>query len=293
MNNLLELKEQIIKSINQERLSDVLPYVLEFSEKTGRESLRDLCIKELYGYQQIEPIPDYRKIPVTFFDASGEEIRRHPKGSTLPINEVFRQELYPYNGAIDDFEDLTIERGVSTIITLSKPFSLTIKGKSYEAHSFRYFAKDIKPNIRKLKQLLLGAINEEIIEKPTLGAEVFDFLHPKVTEVSSLLFLGGHFRQAVLDATIELVNHVKKISGLKDLDNTPLMQRAFSIKDPVLELSSNKDIQLGFMWLFSGAVMTMRNVNAHRLDPSLKKEECIEQLYFISHLFKALDKIEK
>ena len=50
-------------------------------------------------------------------------------------------------------------------------------------------------------------------------------LHPRVQEVSGALYRDGHYRQAILDAYIALGEHVRKASGLGELDNTPLMSR--------------------------------------------------------------------
>ena len=56
-------------------------------------------------------------------------------------------------------------------------------------------------------------------------------------------------------------------SGL-DIDGVPLMQRAFSPNKPILKFNdlsdqSDRDEQMGFMSLFSGAVSGLRNPRAH------------------------------
>ncbi|MBF1445523.1 MAG: TIGR02391 family protein, partial [Prevotella nigrescens] len=106
----------------------------------------------------------------------------------------------------------------------------------------------------------------------------------------SKLFIDGYYRQAVLDATIGLVNRVKQKSQCYELDNTPLMQNVFSPNKPILKISKSKDIQQGIMWLFSGAIMAFRNAHAHKLNCQITKNECLEQLHFISYLHRILDK---
>jgi len=113
-------------------------------------------------------------------------------------------------------------------------------------------------------------------------------LHSRVIEVASQLFSDGHYRQAVLDTYIALVEQVKLKSGLP-LDNTPLMQQAFSPDKPRLQVSADKDEQLGFMWLFSGAVMAIRNPKAHRLMQQQDPQRTLEWLCFASALFCVLD----
>jgi uncharacterized protein (TIGR02391 family) len=113
-------------------------------------------------------------------------------------------------------------------------------------------------------------------------------LHPRVTEVAGQLFSNGHYRQAILDTYIALVEGVRRKSELA-LDNTPLMQQAFSPERPRLRVSSDKDEQLGFMWLFSGAVMAIRNPKAHRLLEQADPGRTLEWLCFASVLFRTLD----
>jgi uncharacterized protein (TIGR02391 family) len=117
--------------------------------------------------------------------------------------------------------------------------------------------------------------------------------HPKVKEIADPLFKNGHFRQAILDVYIALVDAVKKKSECHNLDNSPLMQRAFSQNNPILKVSEDKDEQLGFMWLFSGAVMAIRNPKAHRLIEQTDSDRTLEWLAFASVLFRVLDESKK
>ncbi|SRR6266540_609756 len=113
-------------------------------------------------------------------------------------------------------------------------------------------------------------------------------LHPRVIAVSGELYRQGYYRQAILDSYIALVEEVKRRTGLA-ADNTPLMQTAFSVKNPRLVVGDDDDEQLGFMWLFSGAVMGIRNPKAHRLVPQNDPQRALEWLAFASVLFRVLD----
>lgn len=97
-------------------------------------------------------------------------------------------------------------------------------------------------------------------------------MHEDIIKTSSKLFIDGYYRQAVLDATIGLVNRVKQKSQCYELDNTPLMQNVFSPNKPILKISKSKDIQQGIMWLFSGAIMAFRNAHAHKLNCQITKK---------------------
>lgn len=116
-------------------------------------------------------------------------------------------------------------------------------------------------------------------------------LHPEVKRVAGPLVADGHYRQALLDVYIALVEAVKTKTGRNDLDGVPLMQQVFSVNAPNLRLSPDRDEQLGYMWLFSGAVMAIRNPRAHKLTAHPTSEETLEWLAFASALFRILDSV--
>ena len=294
MTKLNDFKSKVIADINNKNLSEVLPNVIDFAENTKNTKLRQLCIDELYGYEANVELPEYRNIPVDFYDKYGGKITRYPKGSIISISEAMQKEYYPYRGPIEALENLTIESGVRSFTALKEPFRININDKSFEAHSFEHIPRQIKYCILRLKKIINQLVNiggnQELLENDDSHLKS---LHKNIVATSFDLFSSGHYRQAVLDATIELVNIVKQKSLLEDLDNTPLIQKAFSPNNPILEISKNKDLQLGFMWLFSGAVMTFRNANAHSLNQNMTKNECIEQLNFLSYLHRVLDETKK
>lgn len=119
-------------------------------------------------------------------------------------------------------------------------------------------------------------------------------LHPKIIEAARELMDDGYYRQAISQTYVSLVSSVKEKSGRLDLDNSPLMQQVFSKNDPLLRCSSDPDEQLGFMWLFSGAVMAIRNPRAHKMSDETDKnvDRALEWLAFASALFRILDDAE-
>lgn len=113
-------------------------------------------------------------------------------------------------------------------------------------------------------------------------------MHSKVLSTAQKLFQDGHFRSAVLDTYVALNNEVQQKSGLP-ADGSALMQKALSKDAPVLKVAGGKDLQLGAMWLFSGAMMWVRNVLAHNHAAHPTEQEALEWLHFASALFKILD----
>ncbi|OME71499.1 TIGR02391 family protein [Paenibacillus odorifer] len=148
-------------------------------------------------------------------------------------------------------------------------------------------------------EALTPAPQAPVIEEPTPVAaqpSKLDGMHPRVLGVAQKLFQDGHYRSAVLDTYVALDNDVRRKSRLLH-DGTELMQKAFTINNKkgtneratVLKVAGGDDPQQGAMWLFSGAVMGVRNVLAHDHSIHPSEQEALEQLYFASMLFRRLD----
>ncbi|WP_315322925.1 TIGR02391 family protein [Segatella oulorum] len=290
MKDFNSIKNQILKELNSKKLSDVLPSIIDFAQRAGNIMLKQLCVNELYGYDADVELPEYRKIPVILYDKDGGEFRYYSKGNVIPLSEINKREYYPYRGTIENLENMVISSNIRRFIVLRNPFKVSINGTVFVAHSFEYFSHEIKPCILKAKKKINIAIdnidNVETFQKD----KSLITLHKDIIKTSYNLFIDGYYRQAVLDATIGLVSRVKQKSQCYELDNTPLMQNVFSPNKSILKISKSKDIQQGFMWLFSGVIMAFRNAHAHKLNGQITKDECLEQLYFINYLHRILDK---
>jgi uncharacterized protein (TIGR02391 family) len=122
-------------------------------------------------------------------------------------------------------------------------------------------------------------------------------LHPRIANVCADLYRNGHYRNAVLDASVALVNFVKERSLCHDLDGAPLMRTVFSKNGPVLafnDLNDQTDLdhQEGMMHLFEGAVLALRNPRAHAL-PDDSPEDALEYIALLSLLAKYLERARR
>jgi uncharacterized protein (TIGR02391 family) len=122
-------------------------------------------------------------------------------------------------------------------------------------------------------------------------------IHPQIAKVSKKLFQDRHFAPAIFEAFKKVNNLVKSKSNRKDLDGKSLMQTVFSPNNPTLcfnELStqSEKDEQEGFMYLFTGAILGVRNPKAHENIVQRDVHRTIEYLVLASLLCKRLDEAE-
>ncbi len=106
---------------------------------------------------------------------------------------------------------------------------------------------------------------------PPAKLDFWSDIHPTITGVARPRFDNGHFADAVEAALKEvncaIKNHVRKKTG-EELDGAALMQRAFSLKAPLIVLAdlsteTGRNIQLGYLQIYSGAMTGIRNPKAH------------------------------
>lgn len=159
----------------------------------------------------------------------------------------------------------------------------------------RGFAAGI-PQTVTLLEGLIADLEERLAEQtqdPTarVRAAFRDLdLHPRIGAVAADLYRDGHYRNAVLDAAVALVNFVKEKSRRHDLDGAALMRTVFSRNNPLLAFNdladqSQQDEQEGLMHLFEGAVLAYRNPRAHDLVAD-SAEYALESIAFLSMLAK-------
>ena len=151
-------------------------------------------------------------------------------------------------------------------------------------------------NLQTIIDLFLEKLDDEG-QSPTIKVNhAFESLnlHPDIARACSDLFMDGHYAEAVENGCKALDLLVKLRSLRADPSGTELMQLVFSPKSPILKFSSQtndseRSEQQGMMFLFSGAMLAIRNPRAHGL---LKDhpESAIEYLSFLSMLAKSLDR---
>ncbi len=127
-------------------------------------------------------------------------------------------------------------------------------------------------------------------------ASAWSLLHPRVQAVAGERFRTGHYADAVEAAFKELNNEVRTIAksrGAPELDGAQLMHTAFSPKAPVIVLGdlstqTGRDMQQGFMEIFAGGMLAIRNPKAHD-NVVISPERAIHLLFVASTLWYTLD----
>ena len=167
--------------------------------------------------------------------------------------------------------------------------------------------------IKWTKNDVIKKVHEALTEKDNVQRTgnlelIFDSLqlHEKVVESSKSCFITGNYREAILNAFINLIDYVKEITGL-DIDGDDLMNHVFSFnydkerrrvtKHPILCISgmknrTDRDEQQGFMYLCKGAAIGIRNPKAHALIPQSNPFHTLEYLAFASLLMRRVEKAE-
>jgi uncharacterized protein (TIGR02391 family) len=134
------------------------------------------------------------------------------------------------------------------------------------------------------------------LPSPSEGAGVASIYSKTITEseiesVSRDLFASGHYSLAVQEAYKAVEKYVQQKSTLLGLSGTQLMQQVFSTTSPKLywtkrKTASEQDEQKGYLQLYAGAMLGIRNPVTHEFgwvdDPLLS----LELILFAQHLLR-------
>lgn len=128
------------------------------------------------------------------------------------------------------------------------------------------------------------------------SSSIWDNIHPQIISIAKGRFDDGHYADAVEAAFKEINTRVKKIYRDRtsvEKDGAKLMQAAFSIQNPITRLGDTStetgaNIQQGYMEMFVGAMIGIRNPQAHN-NLLVSKDKAIRKLHFASMLMYKID----
>lgn len=282
---------RILELAKKEKLSTIMPELIHFATEIKNEDLKQWLLLEYNGYygdneasNDSTTVPEYRQVPGQFFDFYNNPlIIENPKLSFINLLKL--------RNTVGELENFTKNK----FYQISDPElnNIILRNLKVKVNYFSFNGSSVIPILDNIRSQLLSKLLNLKVPTTFLNetSENVSF-HPLIEKVAGKLFKDGHYRNAILDTYIELVDAVKTKSGKYDLDGTSLMQTVFSPKNPILRVSKNFDEQQGFMWMFSGAVMAIRNSHAHKVIKPETRQETIEWLGFASVLLKLLDKAE-
>jgi uncharacterized protein (TIGR02391 family) len=208
------------------------------------------------------------------------------------INATLR-EIYGVNSV--EYEEYSVETFKPTFSVWYSGMDTSLRGN---IETVRGKVGSSVSKLKTLIEILEEQIDQSVDDGPSKAIRAYNGLdlHPEISRASSILYLDGHYANAV-EASVKALNGLVRLRSGLEHDGTTLMERAFSPSNPALkfndlESQSDKDEQKGFMYLFSGAVSGLRNPRAHGFiqdDP----ERALEFIAFVSLLAKLLDEAKQ
>lgn len=123
-------------------------------------------------------------------------------------------------------------------------------------------------------------------------SDTWSNIHGVIQGVAKSRFDSGHYADAVEAAFKEINSRVKEVVRQRTgdtYDGAALMNYAFSVKKPViiledLETEDGRNIQNGYMQMFAGAMIAIRNPKAHS-NVEIEREEAVPLIQLASLLF--------
>ena len=120
-------------------------------------------------------------------------------------------------------------------------------------------------------------------------------IHPEIMAVSQKLFDDGHYPQATFEAYKFIDKEVHRLSYVNE-SGYKLMMLAFNETSPKIKLTnlentSEIDEQMGYKFIFAGAVMAIRNPRGHEYSYSETVVQCLDHLSLASLLKRKLDNL--
>ena len=158
--------------------------------------------------------------------------------------------------------------------------------KSTEA-LIRKEADTIMVELEKLHRRMLLQKNEEF----------WLYIHPMIIQVVQQKMIDGHYADSIESAFKEINSRLKKIYSKhrsEEKDGADLMRQMFSpTNKPLLifediKSKSGENVQNGFMQIFAGAMIGIRNPKAHE-NQTVSKDSAIKSLVFASLLMDKID----
>jgi uncharacterized protein (TIGR02391 family) len=114
---------------------------------------------------------------------------------------------------------------------------------------------------------------------------------PEILEASRDLFASGHYSLAVQEAYKAVEKFVQSKAKESGLSGTKLMHNVFSAEAPRLfwterTRTSEEDEQKGYMMLYAGAMLGIRNPVTHEFNWVEDEDIALELLLFAQHLLR-------
>jgi uncharacterized protein (TIGR02391 family) len=194
------------------------------------------------------------------------------------LNEVGENE---FNGTDYSFGFKTWQGGTLTILRQLFPENKELikqierievrRVNVHRTDSSAYNLVACKNEAKEVLEMLIDTKVEPIEVPIKQDFDFWNLLHPRVKELAKTRFENGLYADCVSVCLKEInmivKEHVRNAIN-QELDGAPLMTRAFSANNPIIQFGdltteNGRNIQLGYMKIFEGAMIGIRNPKAH------------------------------
>ncbi len=192
--------------------------------------------------------------------------------------------------------------GYIEMIAVSGPWTIhpTRRGRNYVAKWQEEWERKNKPDTAnaQLAQSRLRDAQEAWVEVARLRRELRlarktlpsliadDELRQRCED---LLAAGHHYDRVIREACVILENRVRvTIGGNQQITGTPLMELAFSPRNPKLSFSNVEQEQLGVMQFYRGTIAFFRNTTGHHLIDTYTQDDALRFVAWIDLLLAML-----
>jgi len=302
-------------------VSELLEKVIEIANLKKDKSLKKWAYLELEGYyasnrylSEKDEVPQYREVSGEHRNIYGRPlIISDPKLSFINTTRL--------RHSVPELESISKNNYKSLSLKDPEKCKLIQEYLKISVHKFIINPASIDGVLNSIKQEAFRRSEKHVSRRELISSEVehkaqgtgltqdisfplhainsfWDLLHPKIVEVSKSRFETNHYADSVEAALKEVNKIVKSIVKQKigkEFDGANLMNRAFSLNNPIIILDdlsthTGKDIQIGYMQIFSGAMTGIRNPKAHE-NIIIDKQRAIHFLFLSSLLMFKIDEI--
>jgi|GEM_PF-562719 len=188
---------------------------------------------------------------------------------------------------------------------LRKLYELTPLAKKYNANLCERINKNISNLTTKDGGLnpyqfgaiinLLGFLDDELKNNSEL--DVWQYIHPRISQVSKNKMTDGHCADAAESALKEICSRIRTIRANNNAaeikSDSDMMRKTFGTETPLLKFNnlsnlSKRNIQEGYTQMLAGAMQAIRNPNAHA-NLQIDEDDAMRKLMFASDLMYKID----
>ena len=133
---------------------------------------------------------------------------------------------------------------------------------------------------------------------PDTDGAAIDIQLTAISEHARNLYRDGYHRDAVRHESQRLLNRLRDLADLPELDGQALVQRAFAEQAPILVLNQRttaieRNEQAGLRYLTLGVTCALRNVLTHDIERDVSAQDGAIWLGLIGGLHQQLDSTER